>query len=179
MTIRFSLLACLVAALQLGACKNNEAVDRANATRLGFAAGFDHVEVDPAGEGSTDTTTIYGDVDFGHRIGGNFELGGLAGFQSLDTPGDRTNSAFLGPQARFYFRESGSVQPWLGGAVGIGGTSFDDETDGYTFARAGGGISFFASKWVAIETELYFENVNYDDLDTNGLRLAFGISTFF
>jgi len=179
MTIRFSLPACLAAALALGACKNNEAVEFANATRLGFGAGVDYTETDPDGADVTDATRVYGGVDFGHRLNGNLELGALVGLESADTPGDRTNSGKLGPQMRYYLRETGSVQPWLAAAVGFGGSDAGGDSNGYAFASAGGGISFFASKWVAIETKLYYEHENYDDFDKNGIRLALGISTFF
>lgn len=187
---RIAIVALLVL---LPACKSIEPVQQPNPTRLGFAVGYRSSETDVDGDAATKLSSFQATIDAGHRVMPNLELGGLfdvlnESIEDVDS-GDESSLDLwtVGPQARFYLVSEGNVQPWLSIAAGLGKVDLDSDDGDATFFQGGVGVSYFPSRWVALEGSLRFQRYNLEaddglgttDFDTDSLNFLVGLSTFF
>lgn len=147
--------------------------------RLGFRGTYTN-------EGEDDPWTRDGldlEVDFGHRMGPNLEVGGILGMITSDW--DELldpDLYYLGASGRFYFSDKGQVQPWLGASLGLGEGVYGD--DHFNFYRVGVGASYFASTSVALEGSLAYTGRSTDSVidaedEISDMTLRIGISWFF
>lgn len=204
--MRQSKLFCslLLAIASLASCTSVEPVKGVNPTRIGFALGYDDTDTESQFEGESrmkeETVTYYANFDGGYRVMPNLEVGGLFGYQSEESKfSGGGESEFelvnIGPKTRVYMVGEGNVQPWV--SLAGGWSYFDAEflglstsNDGY-FLEAGIGISYFPSRWIAVEAAVMYQQLSLDvdedtvagtvrgDVDIDSTFLMIGLSTFF
>lgn len=191
----FALAATVGCAFSLTSCSNMEDVNKVNPTRLGVAASFESLTNSFQGGSDVETQTVGIELDGGHRVVDGLEVGALLSWTSEEVENDNfagtarvtstTERVLFGPQARYYFISEGQVQPWVTAAVGIANIELDfDEppisySESGSFVQGGVGVSYFASRWVAIETAFTFGRVSIDESDIDYTALNVGLSVFF
>lgn len=171
---------------QASALADGEEALSPNRRRMGLSGALSRID----DFGSASSLDVQ--VDMGWRFG-RFEFGPLAEVNLThrgsyrvhnsygDVPSSTAWTLLVGPQARFYFRDNARAQPWISLAAGGAYSDFSggsDEADFFT--RLGVGVSFFSSKWTALELSLsttdWLDNDIRADVDA---QLLLGISTFF
>lgn len=196
----------VLAFASMASCTSVEPVKGVNPTRLGFALGYDDTDSEQkvGTRAKEESITYYANVDAGHRVAPNLELGGLLGYQKEETKtsdGDEFEFELfnLGPKARIYMVGDGNVQPWV--SLAAGWSYYDAEENGFSarndgyFLEAGIGISYFPSRWIAVEAAVMYQQLSLDvefdevvggapvnrkgDLDIDSTFLMIGLSTFF
>lgn len=190
-----ALAATIGCALALTSCSNMEDVNKVNPTRLGVAAQFENFDSSDVGSETTSTTI---ELDGGHRVTGGLEVGALLSWVREETENDvfdpgtgaslgtiETTSELVlfGPQARYYLISEGQVQPWVTAGAGVASVDFsvgdESASESGSFVQGGVGFSYFASRWVAIETALVFGRLSIDEADSDYSGLSVGLSVFF
>jgi len=159
----------------------------------GYGIGFDNDrDGDGAGGGVrigwglSDRVTLFGGIEGATISNGD-------GFEGLPE-GDDYGLLYLDVGARVHFRNEARLVPFLEGGFNVLGLWFDDTEDreatyGGASASVGGGLLWFVSPRLALETSALFNagalmeaeigNVDQDvDLGTAGVRLQVGISFY-
>ncbi len=181
---------CVLAwmALLMG-CASTDRTMTVNPLRLGFD--FDHTSstFSEAGFSSVDVDSTTLGLQGGYRVIPHLEVGAALDYSTFKVSGSSSDDAYqLGPQARFYFVNTGQTQPWV--SLGFGIASLDDAItlDG-TYYEVGAGVSYFASPWAAVEASVTYADASLDSdpiggfsgstLDIDGLSYNIGLSVFF
>lgn len=198
-----ALAATVGCAFTLTSCSNMEDVNKVNPTRLGVAAQLESFSDSLGSAVDQDRDNIGIDLDGGHRISDGLEVGALLSWSREETDLDFTTPTgvvgtsstleqlLLGPQVRYYLIPEGQVQPWVTVSAGLadieqesnstipGSEGSEKLSENGTFVQGGVGVSYFASRWVAIEGSLQFSSLSIDEIDTEGTTLQIGLSVFF
>jgi len=84
----------------------------------------------------------------------------------------------MGPNLTYHFGDS-NIKPFLNGEYLFGSTDYDNGSRDINGFALGGGVAFFLNQHIAIDLGLTYNQISYDNSDTDGINVNGGFSIHF